>query len=60
MIKDITHVIGRGWIIVCDDQDFKVGDKISLEISGIERLSSNPRVVGLIVKSEINGRSTLS
>lgn len=58
MIKDIQHVVGRGWIVVCDDQDFKVGDKISLEVTGIERLTKNSKTVGLIIKNEINGKAS--
>lgn len=50
MIRDAVHITGRGIILICDNENFHVGDTITLEVSGIERLETNPKVVGLVVK----------
>lgn len=52
-IKDVKHILGRGWVLICTDQSFKVGDKIQLEISDVERHPTNPKIVGLHIKNEI-------
>lgn len=54
MIRDAVHVTGRGIILICDNENFNVGDTITLEVSGIERLGTNSKLVGLIVKPTIN------
>lgn len=53
MLKDVEYVMGRGCILVCDDEDFNVGDKIILTIRGVERLSPSNGKVGLLVGSKI-------
>lgn len=52
-IKDIKHILEKGWVLICTDQGFKVGDKIQLEILDVEKHPSNPKIVGLHIKNEI-------
>lgn len=52
MLKGAERVIGRGIILICDDEDFKCGDKITLEVKGVERVMGN-RLVGLVVGNNI-------
>lgn len=52
-IKDVRHILGRGWVLICTDQGFKVGDKIQFEILDVEHHPSNSKIVGLHIKNEI-------
>mgnify|MGYP003295120144 CR=1 FL=1 len=53
MLKDVAKVTGRGIILICDDEGFNPGDKITLTVTGVERLTPLKTICGLIVNPNI-------